>query len=159
MFYGIRESSAEHKTTRETGTDTNDTTYLRFRTDSTEKLSDNCILLTRNSRSKSADDSVRSVNKTVVQLSPAATGLMKCKGSADLIVQGQNHGGMSLQMESYTLERAPEALKGSDGAEAFVLTVERFQAMIERISRSGKLQVAEPSAIHPPIRSSGKDLS
>ncbi len=149
MFYGFKKNPVDRGAAQDFGTTTEETTQLDQRLDSTDIIAAEPGLFPYRFSARRSGDSVFSVNKTFYCISPAKDIAENCNVRQDLRPGKFGREGLSLRAESYTLERDVEM---SGSADAFVLTVEHFQAMIERISLPGQVEPGEPSARLAPSR-------
>lgn len=115
--------------------------------DTVRSPDDSCIEFTRIDKSVCDSDAANSLmNKTVVKVSPSRKPSCKSIETEESL----RSSALNITMDSYTIERL--AVPGPEGCltDEFILTVESFSAMIERIRQKsvGPDAIGEPSASH-----------
>lgn len=105
-----------------------------------------CVEYTRHDRSDCGNDSVKSLNKTVVKVSPVHG--PSCKSVESELDNSFGSSALNITLDSYTLERHINPCPDKSCKEGLILTVESFSAMIERIRQEsfGPNAIGEPSA-------------
>lgn len=114
--------------------------------DTLRTVHDSCVEYTRFDKSVCDNDSMHSMNKTVVTVSPARTPSCKVVDAAS--EAPLNSTALHFKLDSYTLESPSAECPEGCCPETVILTIESFSAMIERISRKSAIpeMVPEPSA-------------
>lgn len=108
-----------------------------------------CIEFTQYENNLCTNDSVNSFSKTVLKVSPEHKS--PCKSIESETNKSLRSTALNISLDSYTIERHPSPCPGACCNGGFILTVESFSAMIERISykTSGPDIIGEPSAAYP----------